>query len=1072
MAPTTDSASTQKRDDVFKPAHQACIFLVDKSFVTNSVVKDTYACKDPKTPGGLVQMVAGLTVPKDYGSNLLVVGQTPDAGNVSAVITKLTQHGYVFYGEDHLAHADLDLDATDLCQNAARMVKEDKHVWNTAGKTAHDTVVVEFLLHDVFGLDTPEDRERTVMYVVCCQKMLGDLYAGKLVICNKVYDIELPEHPTDGLSPRMCPLFLPEANISLPDVPTMDLLLAGDVNRQRNETIQQAYAVENVVRFRHSSVVENVRTSGLLGPAIVCGMKDADAATSLAQSLFSGSSFASKPTSLVASSMADMLRKNPKLNPKTIQARQVPTDQLLAPAVARATLCAYVESQSLAEYDGAEGNVFIRGSLFDGNQFNATQCAMHTTAVSSPRSILNKIHIATVTDKSKDKSQQLSMERLSDRNATCWSLEPVRNDMSCDRVFARSVGYNPHLVYRLLWDWCKYLKKAVVAKMMTVPCAEQRPFKGVVTANLHNPTLLGNHLGPLGNCDYSYGQMDVDSADQLQRGIMQDISNSAKMTCQAGALPAVFDHEHRLDPNLVISDLCNLVTAAGEKATKTIGAILDRGEENGPLPINPGARVKADYIMRCGIRPAQANICGPILGHIINATFIYRLKVLVATKLCKDIYNTMQLSADQVVCNLPSLDKLVASKYFDQNWSLTLAATSSSVSYDLPRANATDVEMCAGIYIPFQSMTHKKLTLKASIVDRWAGRNNARGRPKFTAADDIAENKILKTSNVASSLLCDTLEKHEISPEEGLAAFDSMMKRDSYASRLFNTLARACDCTERATFIERLDGKSLFGAAYTLSLLNETALSMKVQPKSVEALATTLYEAMLMRKLATNRSMCNIRDTYKAWAPMFATFKLDIQKRAKAGYYLADSPMSHLTETGVVITDESFNYFTRTGTAYVSARMDNGINAFHVRATSPELVTNANVGYGSHIFYYIMSLYDAGVLPRPKNLAEGLGRSKETLLMETVSSLFSPEAVADKILREYGEDIFATDLSICDDEETLATINTICEIVRCFPPYAEAEAADIWSCLCDYVCSVSGDDDSEGPPPAKQAKLD
>ena len=1082
MGDKARSTSSKIREDIFTPAHPACIFLVDRDFITKDVVKKLYGCKNPATPGGIIQVVRGLTVPEKYGPNLLTVHQTSLEGDmVTGVTTTLAPYAYVFYGENYLVHEDVNLDARELCHNSAESARESKHVWKEVVSVDRDTVLVNFLLDEVFKLSTKSEKSRAVLYVTCSMNVLADLYEGNLAICKRVQNVQLAEHPVadgdDGsvLAPRMCPLFLPIAVTPLPRVLTMgtvaDRLKESEVADDRRRLLEDVYGRPSLTRFHHTSVSENVRTANLLSAAILCGL-DADDGIVVAKKMFCESHDDDKRDT-ICSSVLDKFQKCTNNKSIRVPVKQIPTDELLGPAIGQSTLRVYAEAQKIAEY---AGDAFTsQGFHFDVDNVNASLAAWYIPLVASPLSVLNKVKVVVPEDAGESKGAP-------PLNAVRWQLDSCMKNKPISQIFARSCGYNPHLTYRFLYDLTKYYgnQRKLVKSLLEDPCIEQFPkkiHKNVVAARMYNSTMYGSQCGPLGTSDYTY--VDADEHREMQQQMQKTVIKTllSKVKNSNNSFNFVFGGDEKtspsskLDPNQLVSDLLALLREADESAIGTMKCILRKGEDSPMSYKKP--RVDATYNLQCNMDQSNSHFLGPIGYHVVNASSVYTWKALVATKICNEVFGSSTLSVEAFVSQkLPGLETLVMSQYLDTKWSLTLEHAQTTHDYTLPRADENSVKDCAGVSVPDGTMRHKSLTLKSKIVDYY-GEIQRKNREFESNSTKFKVQKMTSLADVSDSLMSDLLPDgcEDMSFDDVIKLSETVLMTRSYATYFVNTVARASGQGDRREFFSNLKPNNAYVMAYLMCLLDEfdKILCAYDQPRSVGSFVSVLYQLLLVRKINRDPICTNIRDIYMPLVPILAQSQSGLTggrqdgggcptKSVLAKCVAPDNPVTLVMESGPIVCGEYFNYYTSGMGTFVSNKIDTGMSVDYVRRINPRLFTTNQMKARSHLLMYMLKVHGT-LLPPVVSNQEGSTRTLENILMEEIRSMFTEREVVQCLIKGgYDRDVFT------ETNEDTDIIESICDIAQASDMFANWDVDDLWRRLVSHVSSLT----EEGPPCKKQ----
>ena len=717
------------------------VFCVDKNFLTIPCIKYMYGCKDPDSPGGLLQTYLGLTLDVDDGPNSYYVENTVYENDGSrtrkAYFGNFSQYCYVFYGDEHFEdeHYPSSEKATTIVQEAAKKLNcselEKRDYSPTEKKISNNTV--EYLLNEVFCLNDA-DKSRAVLYVAALNPCLISLMEGNLIIAKE----SLKSEPTisakyeSGVAAKSVHLFAYDRKVNS-EVGDREIVNEGIMDR--------------LDRFYHYVVSENIRTTEVLHFLSGCGFEMNLENESLVVSLMKNVRTDDSP-SLYRKLQHffnrkctghQMLREVGHIvYPSLVSGSTVHTNMEILNLIQHTNELMYFDNTDNNKEETWKSFASIQtGFLAD---FVCSYSASHIKSVPSFTPESSPVPSLQFSSNNEDEKLATTRQKTANYNRFFFSSriteEQAQSVSPLDAWVVFGLGMNPHLTKKTVDDCELYLqvkKKRSVFNdpVMKLPnyvtpsnfTSQRYKIKPVTTMNIYNP-LVGSQIGPFGNasCNYTEDHKEVRDYSSTpkpsdQMAFMKHLKRQLKEECSM--LKSFFDKKRhtRVSMERVIEMIEDALTSVYEFSKTAFSSVKERPDD--PLR-HGGDPSKISYILQCSSEPYTRHAYGPLLGRCISFSNFYRLKLTVSLSLLTFGFPSAA-RVSQLVNNVPTLGTLFTQNYFDKNspWTLKRIDVSKECQ-KAPVYNAETEEFNNNADVSLfeeNEYTYKSYTIKAPVYD-------------------------------------------------------------------------------------------------------------------------------------------------------------------------------------------------------------------------------------------------------------------------------------------------------------------------------------------------------------------
>ena len=713
------------------------VFCVDKNFLTSPQVQYVYGCRDPDSPGALLQTYLGLTLDVDDGPNSYFVESTVSENDGSrtrkAFFGNFSQFCYVFYGEEHFQNQrrPASQEAGAFIQEAAQKFNCRELVdraYSPVQKNA-SAQTLDYLLNDVFAL-SDDDKSRAVLYVAALNPALISLMEGNLIVAKESLKTEpnIAASQESGIAARSVLLF------------AYDSMTPIKVDAQ--VTVQGVEA--RLDRFYHHVVSENVRTAEVLHFLSGSGLDMDQANEALVASLMKHFRTDDSP---------GLYRKLQHFFNRKCTGHQMLKEvgHIVYPSiVSGSTVHVNMEALNLVQHtnesmyfnnvDSREGTwrAFASAQIGFLADFIASYTASHIKSV--PSFVPESNPAPSLQFASNGEEEKLATARQKTANYNRFFLksriteEQAQNASPLHAWVVFGLGMNPHLTRKTIDDCELYLQLKKRRSLFHDPvvklpnyaspsnaASHRYKMKPVTTMNVHNP-YLGSQIGPFGNatCNYAEDHKEVrdhQTAPKCSDQMAFIKHMKRKLSEECSTLKSFFEQKRHAQVSMdrVIGMIQDAVAPVYEFANAAYTSIRERPED--PLR---GEASKISYVLQCSSEPYAKHPYGPLLGRCISFSNFYRLKSTVSLSLLTFGFPSAA-RVSQLTNNVPTLGTLFTQNYFDKNSPWTLKRI--DVSKECQKAPVYDAETEqfqreADVSLFEESeYTYKSYTIKAPVCD-------------------------------------------------------------------------------------------------------------------------------------------------------------------------------------------------------------------------------------------------------------------------------------------------------------------------------------------------------------------
>ena len=1010
-------ASTREATMDIIGSSPATIYAVPIDFAKHPAITKLFTAKDEQTPGALLQVLYGLTVPSNIGPNLAVV-QTPDTNEL--VLTTHHEQAFVFHNEQFLLSSTAVISTTE----AAEITDDTDLTWNYSPnkdllKKSQD--VIRYLLDDCFHARD----ESVIMYVVCTKRFLVDLMDGNLTICGVSETVDLPE------ASRNKEIFQPAC---------MHLF---STNTKQ----------ENRIPFYQWSVAENIRTSYLNANAMAYGLtKNVDFVKQICKS-----------SSKEAKDLSKQHLTNNLKSMITVKNSDPLADYF------QPILCANMP-QLMNDFDAAlqspsdlqlYHNIPLE-NVEDWDALAAINAGMLLIILESSENVIFKNRPtlgkqkpvkANISDDEKHKQ-----ERNAFLNRTNFGYDVKERELLTPLIaWMRACGFNPHLAAKTWQMLQRYtlkdsigLERLNMIQRKTGFLQEGKLPKAALTLSNFN-AISGSNVGPLGDADYMFGATEETKAlsqRKVVKRLVQDIVPEVK---ENGFLklfnpksyrlrqptilerPKIETSQQQTDTRIHIEEVCSDMKLILEKVqravSETMTNVIGKKQMNS-YKSNP------QYVAQCNMEPASYSCLGPLLSFYCRLTTTHRIMNEVGMLLLNTLYNSScQISVDKSLKCLKSLDKMIKESFFGKNCPMSMEPFAFNSMINCPTSDGNEITHIQAV-VAGNLFKYRNCTLKANTENQfqtnyrsWSSRPSKSNREE-SLTDRLNDVKL--SASLKDFLTCDAYRNDEGQITDAINQAEAFRNiwfatDNKYVSKLFKTVMKSCDMgtdQKECRDWQHIPKDFLDVVAYFRGILDDNRRKIEnlATPKSLEDLIQVMYNMMLIRSYYHPKNGTTNKDEYQPVNCTIASYSSGLQGRAMSVLLAPSSFGGPLFESGFLLTRESqFRYIADHPMGKIDFRLG---YPWHItgRAVEPTPAGGRGVYHDKCIDVIFVPL-EGNFLKRWEQKRGQV--SAENTLRERVEASSSPEEALNLIVDAYSLDVFKLDLIEESQYEQAACIVTV-----------------------------------------------